>query len=188
MFSLHLRLRQIRLGIVKSKTLETRILNKGDQESLFNYLNSLSSETRSAFAPHPFDYPTCKAICEGIYDQCFAIATFLEKSIIAYLIIKKGHLEHDIDRLRKYKVNLDPHNDYTIAPSVADKYQSQGIGSHIMEWTIAYLSGRNVCNIILWGGVQEKNQRAVNFYLKYGFKQVGTFEHRCRNLDMFLTF
>jgi ribosomal protein S18 acetylase RimI-like enzyme len=37
--------------------------------------------------------------------------------------------------------------------------------------------------IVLWGGVQENNQPAVQFYLKNGFQIKGSFRHN--NMDNF---
>lgn len=40
--------------------------------------------------------------------------------------------------------------------------------------------------IILWGGVQAGNEKAVSYYLKHGFRTVGQFEHNGNNYDMIL--
>ena len=38
----------------------------------------------------------------------------------------------------------------------------------------------------LWGGVQCNNEKAVNFYLKHGFRILGQFEYNGWNYDMVL--
>jgi len=38
----------------------------------------------------------------------------------------------------------------------------------------------------LWGGVQRYNEKATRFYLKNGFKRLGSFEYNGWNEDMML--
>ena len=42
-------------------------------------------------------------------------------------------------------------------------------------------------NLVLWGGVQATNYRAVHFYKKLGFQTIGSFWHDGKdNFDMVL--
>ena len=46
------------------------------------------------------------------------------------------------------------------------------------------LRQKGVNRIVLWGGVQATNEKAVNFYKKHGFIELGHFEHNGSNVDM----
>jgi GNAT superfamily N-acetyltransferase len=51
-------------------------------------------------------------------------------------------------------------------------YLGKGVGKELMQATIREARQRN-CDCI-WLGVWEKNQRAIDFYKKWGFREVGT--------------
>ena len=52
------------------------------------------------------------------------------------------------------------------------EYQGKGVGRALMAATIEE-AGRRGCDSV-WLGVWEKNQRAIAFYKKCGFREVGT--------------
>lgn len=164
-----------------------RRLDTSDFENLFSYTNLLSAETKKRFAPHAFDL-------QSIID-CFMendshlgyIALDLEtNAIVAYAIIKTGYLEHDRSRLESYGLLLDQEQDSTYAPSVADKQQGHGLGSNLLQFIVTDLKTRNIKRIILWGGVQADNERAIKYYLKNGFTHLGQFENNGLNYDMIM--
>jgi ribosomal protein S18 acetylase RimI-like enzyme len=54
----------------------------------------------------------------------------------------------------------------------SQEYQGRGVGKELMQATIREARQRG-CDCI-WLGVWEKNQRAIEFYKKWGFQEVGT--------------
>ena len=52
------------------------------------------------------------------------------------------------------------------------EYQGKGVGKALMQATIREAKERG-CDCV-WLGVWEKNQRAIDFYKKWGFREVGT--------------
>jgi ribosomal protein S18 acetylase RimI-like enzyme len=54
----------------------------------------------------------------------------------------------------------------------SQEYLGKGIGKELMQATIIEAKQRG-CDCI-WLGVWEKNQRAIDFYKKWGFREVGT--------------
>jgi ribosomal protein S18 acetylase RimI-like enzyme len=54
----------------------------------------------------------------------------------------------------------------------AQEYIGKGIGKQLMQAAIQEARQRN-CDCV-WLGVWEKNQRAIDFYRKWGFREVGT--------------
>jgi diamine N-acetyltransferase len=176
--------------IVKAKndrSVLLRQLNADDYDDLSFYLNLLSYETTRRYGPHRFDKQAIIDIYENSITHFGYIARDIETSkIIAYCVIRKGCLEHDGYRLNSYGLTLNPETDCTFAPSVADNWQSQGIGHQLFRFLLADLKTRRFERVILWGGVQADNLRAVNYYKKNGFRHLGEFQHNGSNYDMIL--
>ena len=55
---------------------------------------------------------------------------------------------------------------------IASDFQEKGLGNYLMEKAISVASKRN--KQYLWLGVWEKNEKAICFYKKNGFFEVGT--------------
>lgn len=170
-----------------NKQVLVRRLNYDDFDKLVDYLGKLSPETVNRFGPHGFDKKSILNLYENCSNHKGYIAQDPETSeIIAYAIVKLGCLEHDSNRLRSYGINPDDTTDCTFAPSVADHWQSQGVGNSLFNFMLLDLKARRVKRIILWGGVQSNNTRAVNYYTKNGFRKLGEFQYNGPNYDMVL--
>jgi len=159
-----------------------------DYTQLINYFDKLSPETTKRFGPHKFDKQTLIDLFERSqnYNGYIAVDT-LTSEIIAYSILKTGYLEHDRLRFESYGLTLHGITDYTYAPSVADAWQSLGVGSLLFDFVLSDIKSIQVKRVLLWGGVQCENHKAVNFYFKKGFNIVGVFEYYGLNYDMSLT-
>ncbi len=176
--------------IFKAKNNQPVLLLKlvsDDIDKLCAYLNLLGSDTLKRYGPHKFDKESVIELYRHTDTYSGYIAQDVETSgIIAYSVIKTGYLEEDGSRLRTYGLLPDETTDCTFAPSVADEWQSQGVGNALFNFLLQDLTAKGIRRIILWGGVQSDNQKAVNYYLKNGFKKVGHFEHNGPNDDMIL--
>jgi diamine N-acetyltransferase len=168
-----------------NKNILLRRLNSNDFDKLFEYLQNLSAETKKRFGPHLFDQKSILDFYSNSDKNIGYIAINMQsQDIIAYSIIKIGYLEHDSFRLRSYGLVPDNNTDCTFAPSVADAWQGLGIGNALLNFILDDLITFKIKRIILWGGVQTKNYKAVNFYIKNGFKILGKFEYIGENYDM----
>jgi ribosomal protein S18 acetylase RimI-like enzyme len=161
-----------------------RRLNSNDLDNLFDYLQKLSTETKKRFGPHKFDRQSIIDFYDLKTNIGYIALTIDTNEIIAYSIIKIGYLKHDSSRLQSYGIILDNNTDSTFAPSVADLWQSCGIGKKLFQFILLDLSKTEVKRIILWGGVQMDNEIAVNYYNKNGFKTLGQFAYNGENYDM----
>lgn len=169
------------------RQLVLRHLESHDLEELLIYLNNLSAETRKRFGPHPFDRQSVIAFYDNPQEHRGYIAQDLATgAIVAYSIIKTGFLHYDSPRLQSYGLTLNERTDCTFAPSVADDWQSQGVGNYLWEFILDELKRKGIKRIILWGGVQSDNNKAINFYRKNGFRLLGRFEYNGWNDDMIL--
>jgi ribosomal protein S18 acetylase RimI-like enzyme len=159
-----------------------------DLAAILVYLNQLSSETRKRFAPHSFDLQTLKILFQKQEEYWGYIAkNTADNQIVAYSIGRKGLLPKDAVRLQQCGVVVYQESCFTIAPSVADDWQSEGVGSLLMDFILSEVKNTATQQITLWGGVQADNLRAIRFYHKYGFETVGKFERSGPNYDMILS-
>lgn len=162
-------------------------LTLADNEELFDYLQLLSAETKKRFGPHSFDKQSIIDLYKNSGEYIGYVAhDILTGKIIAYSIIKIGYLQHDCIRLQSYGIHPNNDTDCTFAPSVADEWQRLGIGNALFQFVISEIKTLRIERIILWGGVQADNDKAVNYYNKKGFKIVGQFEYNGPNYDMVL--
>ncbi len=152
---------------------------------LVNYLEKLSPETKKRFGPHPFDKESIARFYENPgLNSGYIARDLLTSEIVAYSVIRNGYLEHDSNRLLSYGMTLDAVTDRTFAPSVADEWQSLGVGNSLYQYILQDLMDTGAKRIILWGGVQCDNEKAINFYKKFGFTTLGRFEYHGWNFDM----
>jgi len=176
--------------IINSKNGRQVLLRKltlADVDKLTYYFQCLGPDTLKRYGPHKFDKDSITEIYQNPGDHTAYIAVDLETSeIIAYSVIKKGFLEHDGYRLQSYGQTADSTTDCTFAPSVADQWQSLGVGNSLFRFLLSDLIANGLKRIILWGGVQADNNKAINYYLKNGFRTLGQFEHNGQNFDMIL--
>ena len=158
-----------------------RPITAQDAGILGDYFLGLSEWTKSMYGPHPFDQATADKFCAEINyaDTIRFIAVLPEgagEGVIAYFILQMGVPEHELNRYKQAGVALNPQTDCLVAPSVADAYQSQGIGAIMMRYV--FESARRLGRewMVLMGGVYTINERAVHFYQKMGFITVGSFD------------
>lgn len=157
-------------------------LDTANLEQLVTYLSALGKETRAYFGPHAFDKTSLTQFYQDPKNTAY-IAT-KDDRIIAYAIVRLGFLQHDEPRLSSYGLQLNPDTDASFAPSVADDWQGRGLGRSLFTYISNDLSNLNVTRLILWGGVQTANQRAVRYYQQLGFRTLGYFEYHGWNADM----
>lgn len=169
------------------RSVEVRLLANSDNKNLFDYLQNLSSESRSRFGPHLFDKTTVDSICSDANTDTLRYIAIDEssKQIVAYMLIRQGMIGWDEDRYASRNQSYDPATSVTFAPSVADAWQSSGLGSLMNDLIEDDLDKRKIQNIILWGGVQATNLKAVGFYKKLGYQFIASFlQDENDNFDM----
>ncbi len=167
-----------------------RALTAADAPALTDYLENLLPASKRRFGPHSFAPEAVRGICRqaGRDDVLRLVATLPNDSpLLAYVLLLNGVRESDRVRYRGYGEALDGLTDVTLAPSVADAYQGRGLGKVLMEKVIAISRHLGKARIVLWGGVQATNLRAVAYYRKAGFEPCGQFEDRNGlNYDMLM--
>ena len=99
------------------------------------------------------------------------------KNIVAYMLVRQGMIEWDLNRYTTRNQSYDHTTSVTFAPSVADAWQSTGLGSLMNNLIEEDLKEKNIKNIILWGGVQATNEKAIHYYKKIGYQFIASFWH-----------
>ena len=170
-----------------------RALRREDGELFGRYLAGLGEETRRRYAPHPLTLEQGIKLCHEInYGDTLRLIAVTEQGgkpeVIAYFILVLGVREGDIKRYRERGMTLDPQRDCTFAPSVADAYQNRGVASALMPQVLDVARRLGFRRMVLMGGTQATNSRAIRFYVKSGFRKVGDFvtEGNVNNHDMIL--
>lgn len=169
-----------------NKQVTIRLFQLSDSDNLCSYYNRLSDETKKRFGPHPFDKQSVVTIYNNPRNLGYLGIDCLNDQIVAYCIVRVGFLEHDRDRLESYGLILDPETDAAFAPSVADEWQSFGIGNRMFYFIVDDLKSLGIQRMILWGGVQCGNDKAVKFYKRNNFRILGEFWYNGPNYDMIL--
>jgi len=162
-----------------------RRVTSDDLENVSHYLHQLSPDSRKRFGPHRFDLDILSQLYEQANDHIGYIAVEEHTGkIIAYAIQKKGDREHDRRRLDSYGRQTDHQTDCTYAPSVADDWQGRGLGTALFKYILSEVEKMPFRRIILWGGVQAENERAIRYYQNNGFTRLGEFQYNGNNFDM----
>lgn len=145
------------------KQVQIRLLNNSDFDRLMHYLHSLHPATVQRFQPHSFQPQDVLSFYQQQgTEACVAIDTATDE-LVGYAVLKKGLLEHDLPRLQQYQYPLQYDTAYTFAPSVKDDWQSTGVGQLMMDFIRAEMQSRNIHQLVLWGGVQTGNEKALRF-------------------------
>lgn len=187
------------MALASGKELVFRLLQGPDAEPLGRYFEGLSTATRRLYGPHAFSGEVAERFCEELdYRQVMRFIAVTDggrsnpgeppgraaRGIVAYFIVVIGFWGEDPARYRGYGLNLDGRLVCTLAPSVADAWQNSGVGSAMMERILAVMRGLGFRWMVLMGGTQAGNERAIHFYRKFGFRTVGEFRTTCGNYDM----
>ena len=168
-----------------------RPLKQEDASLLADYFLGLSADTRQRFGPHAFTAEQAAILCAQIdYGKIIRLLAVTgnvqEPRAAAYFILGLELHEEDEKRYRARGMELDRASVCSIAPSVADRFQGRGLGARVMARALALARALGRRNVILQGGVQATNSRAIQFYEKFGFGRVGSFSTTVENYDMML--
>jgi RimJ/RimL family protein N-acetyltransferase len=98
------------------------------------------------------------------------VATVENEKIIAVFEFNLNLKEFDINRYRKYGVELNNDSDVQFAPCIADEYQNQHLGTKILHLMIDLAKRLGKKRMILWAGVLTDNTQAIRFYEKNNFQ------------------
>jgi diamine N-acetyltransferase len=180
-----------------------RPLARTDAAAFVEFLEGLSAQTRKRYNPHPLTRVHAAEICARLDDDTRSLRIVLAQEqvddqvagdtppatprIVGYMLIQFAIPQDEKDRYADRGIILDDDKDCRIAPAVADHLQSRGLGTTLLKDSLAFLrsSGRRI--VVLFGGTQTSNARAIRAYEKAGFEAAGAFRTGLiDNVDMWL--
>ena len=168
-------------------TCELRLLIKSDKIGLQGFFESLSSETKSRYAPHPLTSEFAQNICINLpADTADRFILIYNEIIIGYFIIEYAIPDHELKRYLNYGKPLRSGQDVLLAPCILDPYQRKGLGSKALKSIFKFLKENGIKNVILLGGTQMTNIPGRALYEKMGFKICGGYQTNVYNYDMYL--
>jgi diamine N-acetyltransferase len=167
-----------------------RDLQNHDTAALASYFAGLGTESKQRFGPHPLTEAGAAAVCSGQGTGQKTVRLVLEThvQIIGYFILEPQMSEHEARRYLVFDIALESDRDYLFAPSISDQYQNQGLASLAMPDIIAEAKALGARSLVLMGGTQASNGRAIAFYEKFGFERFGGYQTEVFNHDMRLVF
>jgi GNAT superfamily N-acetyltransferase len=142
------------------------------------------------YAPHPFDQVTADRLCAETSTDTTQVRLVVATGdgstvqLVAYFILGFELHASDTKRYLERGMPLHSKTDVSLAPVVADEYQSTGVGSLIMAEVLPWLRRRGTKRLLLLGGVRAQNTRAIRFYEKWGMQRVGEFTTSAPCYDM----
>lgn len=179
------------IDVPSGEKLIIRPLEKEDEEKLAQLFKNLSENTKNFYtSEEPFE-TRAKEHIDAInkYDK---LRFVLEKTdlneIIGLFEFSFDIPPNDISRFENYAIKLTSNTDCRIGPLLKDEYQSKGFGSLVLPAILNIAKQFNKKRVILWGGVNKNNAKAIRFYEKNGFKNLGSFinQNKIECYDMLL--
>lgn len=167
-----------------AKHLVLRPLSRHDAAALSSYFDALSPASKRRFQPHPLTPEMAEALCAA---DAAATRRFVIEAggrLIAYFILEPDMAVHEAARYEPFGISLKSGQDFLFAPSVADEHQGQGIASLAMPHLISEARRHGARSLVLMGGTQATNARAIAFYEKFGFRRFGGYQTEVFNHDM----
>ena len=144
------------------------------QIEYINLLQKLSIKTYSETFSHMNKPENMTAYLEDAFDanklskelsdpNCSFFFLYAENSLAGYLKLNEAPAQTDINDTESLEIERI---------YVSSEFQGAGLGRYLMEQAIAIANKRN--KEYVWLGVWEKNEKAIRFYKKNGFYEIGT--------------
>lgn len=86
-------------------------------------------------------------------------------------------VQADIVRYKGYGRPLCQGTDCRFGPCIAESLQGTGLGSLLFPYLVKIAKQLGQRRMILWGGVFVENTKAIRYYVKNGFVEVGRFKN-----------
>lgn len=159
-------------------------LAPNDAAGLGDYFLALSAESKRRFQPHPLTQASAAELCAARHPAVRRLVLRAGGQIIGYFILDPTVGVDELTRYAALGIPLTSGRDWLFAPSVADSHQNQGLASKAMPHLVALARHAGARSLVLMGGTQGTNARAIAFYEKSGFRRCGGYQTDQWNHDM----
>ncbi|MBL7991721.1 MAG: GNAT family N-acetyltransferase [Candidatus Kapabacteria bacterium] len=161
-----------------------RAVSVNDAIPLAEYFTALSEDTKRRFQPHPLTSHYASILTQSPSETAIRTILLDGSKVIGYFILETAMSPHEAGRFAEHGIELVSGLDVLFAPSILDEYQNKGLASEVMPILIDFLKRKNFRSLVLMGGTQETNRRAIAFYEKFGFVKCGGYQTEFFNHDM----
>ena len=167
------------IGLADGRSVVIKLLEPDVAGSLYTFLSQLSEETHRRFAPHAFDLSTIQSLANEAEPDClrFVALDSASHNVVAYMLFDRSSLKWEIKRTATNGFTTDVDHAVRFAPVLADDWQGSGLAALMLGLIRDRLFKAGINTILLWGGVQASNEKAIRFYQKRGFVFAGRFWH-----------
>jgi diamine N-acetyltransferase len=152
-------------------------LAASQEQSLAAFFEALSPETRRFYSMT--DGPGLAAAhCAAIARHDKLRLTLRDPAQVPILALVEFSLDvtpEDLERFAAHGVTLTPATTCRWGLCIADEWQGRGVGRALAPPSLEIASRFNREYVILWGGVHAANTKAVLYYRRVGFMEVGRF-------------
>lgn len=159
-------------------------LAANDATPLGDYFLALSAESKRRFQPHPLTRASAAELCAVHNPAVRRLVLRTGGRIVGYFILDPTVGADELTRYAALGITLESGRDWLFAPSVADSHQNHGLASKSMPHLIAVARQAGARSLVLMGGTQGTNARAIAFYEKSGFRRCGGYQTDQWNHDM----
>jgi diamine N-acetyltransferase len=164
------------LTLADGSRFHIRRLLSSDAVDFGLFLESLSHRTRQRFEPHGLKAEDGRRIAiaqpETLSNRHIALDLDKPCLIAAYVLAELSIPDDEVRRYIRHGRPLGP-KVARIAPVVADYAQNRGLGKAMIRNAIKELRNIGIEEVVLFGGVQTSNTRAIHVYEQIGFRGVG---------------
>lgn len=164
--------------------LTLRELCPTDADALATYFDQLGAETRRRFQPHPLTPAAAIQACAATGRTALRLVIEHASGLVGYFIVDTVLSAHERGRYAEQGIALTQGRDFLFAPSVHDKWQDRGLASLAMPCIKEVCRAWGARSLVLMGGTQATNARAIAFYEKFGFTRHGGYQTDVFNHDM----
>jgi GNAT superfamily N-acetyltransferase len=172
------------MNIPLNPTVRLRLLRASDAEALGAFFAGLSAETRRRYQPHPLTADFARELCGAASSTAWRLVIDRAGELVGYFILETRMSEHEAGRYRTQGIELASDRDWLFAPVVADACQNLGLASLAMPHLLRLAREQGARSLVLMGGTQATNARAIAFYGKFGFQRCGGYQTEVFNHDM----
>jgi GNAT superfamily N-acetyltransferase len=155
-----------------------------DAPALFEFFESLGPASKRRFQPHPLTSEAARDLCVSSPSSTLRWVVAEHGVIVAYFILDAQVSPHEVGRYRDHGIELEAGKDFMFAPAVTDRLQNEGMASEAMPHLLALARAAGARSLVLMGGTQATNPRAIAFYEKFSFKRCGGYQTEVFNHDM----
>lgn len=166
-----------RLALPSGMEAVLRPLAPVDVQALGQFFDSLGSSTREFYSVRGDGLEMARQSCDAIarYDKLRFVLETPDARVVGLFEFSRDLVAHDVARYETHGRPLTRGLDFRYGLCLSDDFQGKGNASAVQPLVNEAARHFGARRLILWGGVHGTNIRAMQFYERVGFQEVGRF-------------